>query len=75
MWLTLVGVTEAEFTALNGSEFIKGGGGGNNGPTIYGAGNTVDYTGTPGLPRRQPHDFGAEQHAHQPHRHHFIWRA
>ncbi len=44
--LTLQGVTQSEFTALNGSEFIDSGGGNNN-PTINNAGNTVTYTGTP----------------------------
>jgi VCBS repeat-containing protein len=49
--LTLQNVTQSEFTALGGSEFIGGGNNGGNGngggPVIIGADNTVAFAGVP----------------------------
>ena len=46
--LTLLNITPAEIAALDGSEFVHGGGNGNGnvaGPVISNAGNTVTYEG------------------------------
>ncbi len=50
--ITLQNVTQAQYQALNGSEFSTGGNNGGNGgnisgPVISNANNTVTYTGTP----------------------------
>jgi VCBS repeat-containing protein len=47
--LTLHNVTQAQYNALNGSEFAFGNnnGGNNGGPVISNAGNTVTYAGSP----------------------------